>query len=203
MEPQLIGGVLESWHTRLFSSFIDVWEMKFWMNWWVVNLFLDKSFLFLWFFLCYDFLDDVWQNSFLWQESETYVLQDHQHSPTIPPSLLRRILWRHHEAVEPSPLWTIGQWRWWFGFKFIKFAFHFSFFIFFKGANEIMTSPFFGTIDFDALLRHEIVPPFKPDVQNEQDTKWEMKRQRQKEKIDSFSSFVFQVCPQGLSQCRS
>jgi len=59
------------------------------------------------------------------------------------------------------------------GFIFIK-KIPFSILIFssfFKGANEIMTSPFFGTIDFDALLRHEIVPPFKPDVQNEQDTK--------------------------------
>ena len=41
-----------------------------------------------------------------------------------------------------------------------------------NGAIDIMTSPFFATIDFVALLKKEIAPPFKPDVSNEFDTKY-------------------------------
>ena len=41
-----------------------------------------------------------------------------------------------------------------------------------EGANEIMSSPFFSVIDFEALFRKEIVPPFKPDVSGTQDTKY-------------------------------
>jgi hypothetical protein len=40
------------------------------------------------------------------------------------------------------------------------------------GAQSIMSTPFFSVIDFDALLRKEIEPPFKPDVVNEFDTKY-------------------------------
>ena len=38
------------------------------------------------------------------------------------------------------------------------------------GAIEIMESPFFADIDFEALLRREIVPPFKPEVSSPLDT---------------------------------
>jgi hypothetical protein len=38
------------------------------------------------------------------------------------------------------------------------------------GGREIMAAPFFAVLDFDALLRRELVPPFKPDVENETDT---------------------------------
>jgi hypothetical protein len=32
------------------------------------------------------------------------------------------------------------------------------------GATEIMTTEFFSTLNFDALLRKEIEPPFQPEV---------------------------------------
>jgi len=38
------------------------------------------------------------------------------------------------------------------------------------GAREIMEHPFFADIDFAALDRREIMPPFKPDVHGPMDT---------------------------------
>ena len=31
--------------------------------------------------------------------------------------------------------------------------------------NEIISQPWFADIDFEALLRKEIVPPYKPDAE--------------------------------------
>ncbi len=40
------------------------------------------------------------------------------------------------------------------------------------GAVAIMQSSFFAPIDFDALYRKEIQPPFRPEVKNELDTRY-------------------------------
>jgi hypothetical protein len=73
-----------------------------------------------------------------------------------------------------------------------------------KGGREIMETPFFSTIDFDALMRKEIEPPFKPDVANEFDTKYVPKTYLQAQARDShvekkkgdathvFEAFTFQ-----------
>lgn len=55
-----------------------------------------------------------------------------------------------------------------------------------NGAADIMTSPFFSSIDFDALNRKEIPPPFRPEVANELDTKYVPKTYLQAEAKDSF-----------------
>ena len=39
-----------------------------------------------------------------------------------------------------------------------------------SGAQEIKEHPFFADIDFDALDRRELPPPFKPDVHGPMDT---------------------------------
>lgn len=39
-------------------------------------------------------------------------------------------------------------------------------------AMEIMSHSFFADLDFDALVRKEVDPPFRPDVQDKQDTKY-------------------------------
>jgi hypothetical protein len=54
-----------------------------------------------------------------------------------------------------------------------------------KGAQEIMETDFFKTIDFDKLYRREIPPPFTPDVVNEFDTKYVPKVYLQAEAKDS------------------
>lgn len=41
-----------------------------------------------------------------------------------------------------------------------------------KGAAEIKTSCFFAQLDFQTLMMREIPPPFKPEVSNEEDTKY-------------------------------
>eukprot|EP01035_Chromulina_nebulosa_P020360 gene20360-26425_t len=41
-----------------------------------------------------------------------------------------------------------------------------------NGALDIMSNPFFASIDFVKLFNREITPPYKPDVINEQDTKY-------------------------------
>ena len=54
-----------------------------------------------------------------------------------------------------------------------------------RGAKDIMESEFFSTINFDALLRREITPPFRPDVVDEVDTKYVPKTYLQAEARDS------------------
>jgi hypothetical protein len=54
------------------------------------------------------------------------------------------------------------------------------------GAMEIMKTTFFSTIDFKALYRREIKPPFTPEVVNEFDTKYVPKAYLQAEAKDSF-----------------
>jgi hypothetical protein len=54
-----------------------------------------------------------------------------------------------------------------------------------RGARDIMDTSFFSTIDFDALNRRELAPPFKPDVVNEFDTKYVPKTYLQAEARDS------------------
>ncbi len=55
-----------------------------------------------------------------------------------------------------------------------------------SGAREIMNSDFFSVLDFDALFRREIQPPFTPEVVNEFDTKYVPKAYLQAEAKDSF-----------------
>ncbi|CAE7364614.1 pkgB [Symbiodinium microadriaticum] len=54
-----------------------------------------------------------------------------------------------------------------------------------RGARDIMESAFFSSIDFDALNRRELAPPFRPDVVNELDTKYVPKTYLQAEARDS------------------
>jgi len=72
-----------------------------------------------------------------------------------------------------------------------------------SGAAGIRQTAFFSTIDFDKLLRREVVPPFTPEVTNELDTKYvpkaylqaeakdSMVEPRQKKKADKFEAFTF------------
>eukprot|EP00600_Ochromonadales_sp_CCMP1393_P003680 CAMPEP_0174994864 /NCGR_PEP_ID=MMETSP0004_2-20121128/23875_1 /TAXON_ID=420556 /ORGANISM="Ochromonas sp., Strain CCMP1393" /LENGTH=713 /DNA_ID=CAMNT_0016249153 /DNA_START=54 /DNA_END=2195 /DNA_ORIENTATION=+ len=52
-------------------------------------------------------------------------------------------------------------------------------------AKEIMSTAFFSVIDFDALMKRELPPPFKPDVTGELDTKYVPKSYLQAEAKDS------------------
>ena len=54
-----------------------------------------------------------------------------------------------------------------------------------RGARDIMETAFFSSIDFDALNRRELPPPFLPDVVNELDTKYVPKTYLQAEARDS------------------
>jgi serine/threonine protein kinase len=54
-----------------------------------------------------------------------------------------------------------------------------------NGAKDIMECPFFASIDFEALDRKEIPPPFRPEVVNELDTKYVPKTYLQAEARDS------------------
>lgn len=56
-----------------------------------------------------------------------------------------------------------------------------------KGAKQIMESSFFNFIDFDALFRRELKPPFTPEVADEFDTKYVPKAYLQAEAKDSIS----------------
>lgn len=55
-----------------------------------------------------------------------------------------------------------------------------------NGAADIMNTAFFSVIDFDALYRREIPPPFTPEVQNEFDTKYVPKAYLQADAKESF-----------------
>lgn len=55
-----------------------------------------------------------------------------------------------------------------------------------NGAQDIKNTAFFRVIDFDALYRRDIAPPFTPEVQNEFDTKYVPKAYLQAEAKDSF-----------------
>ncbi len=56
-----------------------------------------------------------------------------------------------------------------------------------QGGQEIMNTAFFSVIDFDALLKRVIVPPFKPDVSSELDTAYVPESLLRTEAKDSFS----------------
>jgi len=56
-----------------------------------------------------------------------------------------------------------------------------------RGGAEIMESDFFKVINFDALYRRELAPPFAPEVVNEFDTKYVPKAYLQAEAKDSFT----------------
>jgi hypothetical protein len=53
-----------------------------------------------------------------------------------------------------------------------------------------MNCDFFSVLDFDALYRREIQPPFTPEVVNEFDTKYVPKAYLQAEAKDSFDEPV-------------
>jgi hypothetical protein len=55
-----------------------------------------------------------------------------------------------------------------------------------NGAQDIKDCAFFASIDFEALDRKEIPPPFRPEVVNELDTKYVPKTYLQAEAKDSF-----------------
>lgn len=55
------------------------------------------------------------------------------------------------------------------------------------GAQEIINTEFFSTINFDKLYRKEVVPPYQPDVTSELDTKYVPKAYLQAEAKDSIS----------------
>ena len=56
-----------------------------------------------------------------------------------------------------------------------------------SGAKEIMETDFFKSIDFEALDRKELIPPFRPEVINEFDTKYVPKTYLQSEARDSLA----------------
>jgi serine/threonine protein kinase len=55
------------------------------------------------------------------------------------------------------------------------------------GAQDIISTAFFSTIDFDKLYKREIVPPFQPEVTSELDTKYVPKAYLQAEAKDSIA----------------
>ena len=56
-----------------------------------------------------------------------------------------------------------------------------------SGGKDIMKTAFFSVINFDALFRKEIKPPFKPDVSSELDTAYVPESLLKTEAKDSFS----------------
>lgn len=56
-----------------------------------------------------------------------------------------------------------------------------------NGARQIMSTSFFSVIDFAALDRKEIPPPFTPEVRGEQDTAYVPDSLLKTEAKDSFS----------------
>ena len=56
------------------------------------------------------------------------------------------------------------------------------------GAADIIKTTFFSVYNFEALYRKEVVPPFKPDVRNELDTKYVPAVYLQESAMDSFGA---------------
>ncbi|RYH06814.1 hypothetical protein EON65_42430 [archaeon] len=54
-----------------------------------------------------------------------------------------------------------------------------------RGADDVKATSFFRVIDFEALFRRELVPPFQPEVVNEFDTKYVPRAYLQAEAKDS------------------
>lgn len=63
-----------------------------------------------------------------------------------------------------------------------------------KGADDLKAVAFFSMIDFNLLARKELVPPFKPDVSDESDTKYVPKSYLQAKPEDSIDASVRYVC---------
>jgi hypothetical protein len=75
-----------------------------------------------------------------------------------------------------------------------------------NGALDIMGCPFFASIDFVAMMKKEVIPIFKPDVVNEQDTKYvpkffldakvaesvDMSKGKHDDNIPKFDAFTYQ-----------
>lgn len=59
-----------------------------------------------------------------------------------------------------------------------------------RGAADIKSVEFFSVIDFELLARKEVVPPFKPDVNDESDTKYVPKTYLQAKPEDSVDMSV-------------
>lgn len=59
-----------------------------------------------------------------------------------------------------------------------------------RGAADIKSVEFFCIIDFELLARKEVVPPFKPDVSDESDTKYVPKTYLQAKPEDSVDMSV-------------
>ena len=55
------------------------------------------------------------------------------------------------------------------------------------GARNLMSTGFFSVIDFDALYRKELMPPFTPEVRGEEDTAYVPESLLKTEAKDSFS----------------
>lgn len=58
------------------------------------------------------------------------------------------------------------------------------------GAKDIISTRFFSVLDFEALYRRELTPPFQPEVTNEFDTKYVPKAYLQAEAKDSIAEPV-------------
>ena len=56
-----------------------------------------------------------------------------------------------------------------------------------NGAKDIMNSAFFSVIDFNAMFKRELRPPFTPDVSGALDTKYVPKAYLEAEARDSVS----------------
>jgi hypothetical protein len=55
------------------------------------------------------------------------------------------------------------------------------------GARNLMQTAFFSVIDFEALMRKELAPPFTPEVKGEEDTAYVPDSLLKTEAKDSFS----------------
>ena len=57
------------------------------------------------------------------------------------------------------------------------------------GGEDIMATKYFNTIDFTKLYNKQLVPPFKPDVTDEQDTKYVPKFFLDNKAVDSIDGY--------------